>query len=105
MVLCLAAYDRIEPTARNLAPRFAVLGLVLGFALSTRFVNGLLAPLIGALLLVNAPREARRRVVGLGLLAISLFFYYLVGIAGNSANAPVVVEARAAVASSGGRRG
>ncbi len=37
-------------------------------------------------------------VVGLGLLAISLFFYYLVGFAGNAANAPVVVEALVALA-------
>ncbi|KKC26472.1 sodium-translocating pyrophosphatase [Sphingomonas sp. SRS2] len=37
-------------------------------------------------------------VVGLGLLAISLFFYYLVGIAGHAANDGVVIEALVALA-------
>ncbi|KQX21571.1 MULTISPECIES: sodium-translocating pyrophosphatase [unclassified Sphingomonas] len=37
-------------------------------------------------------------VVGLGLLSISLFFYYLVGIRGYDANAGVVIEALVALA-------
>jgi len=37
-------------------------------------------------------------VVGLGLLAIALFFYYLVGIAGHAANDGVVIEALVALA-------
>ena len=37
-------------------------------------------------------------VVGLGLLAIALFFYYLVGFAGHAANDGVVIEALVALA-------
>lgn len=70
VLLCLSAYDRVEPTAARLAPRFGAIGAVLGLAISTRFVNALLAPLIGALLVLHAPPVARRRVVGLGLLVI-----------------------------------
>ena len=67
--LCVRAHDG-APAARALARRFALIGVVLGIALMSRFANGLLAPLIGALLLIGAPRGARRRTVALGLAVI-----------------------------------
>jgi len=67
--LCLRAHDG-GPDARALARRFALIGVVLGVALFSRFSNGLLAPLIGALLLVQAPREQIKHTVLLGLAVI-----------------------------------
>jgi 4-amino-4-deoxy-L-arabinose transferase-like glycosyltransferase len=67
--LCLRAHDGAGD-ARALARRFAVIGVVLGVALFSRFSNGLLAPLIGALLLLHAPREQLRRTAVLGFAVI-----------------------------------
>lgn len=71
--LSLCAHDAKEgetiDTGR-LARRFAVIGLVLGLAIWSRFSNGLLAPLIGAILLLQAPRGTRLRTVVLGLTVI-----------------------------------
>jgi 4-amino-4-deoxy-L-arabinose transferase-like glycosyltransferase len=80
--LCLRAYDPVggeagdaergagQVDARALAWRMAGIGVVLGLALMTRFVNGLLAPAIGATLLACAPPALRRRTFGYGLAII-----------------------------------
>jgi hypothetical protein len=68
VLLALAAHDRLAQLAPRearlrLAVRLAVLGAVLGLAVFARFVNLLLAPLLGALLLLEAPAGARRRTL------------------------------------------
>jgi len=71
--LSLRAHDVREGETletRRLAWRFAVIGLVLGLAIWSRFANALLAPLIGGILLLQAPRGARLRTVVLGLTII-----------------------------------
>lgn len=67
--LCLRAHDGAGD-ARALARRFAVIGIVLGVAVFSRFSNGLLAPLVGALLVIQAPREHIARTIALGLAVI-----------------------------------
>ena len=59
------------PSARmsdrtRLAARFAGLGVVLGVAVASRFVNVLLAPALGAILVVGAPAGLRRRTIAFG---------------------------------------
>jgi 4-amino-4-deoxy-L-arabinose transferase-like glycosyltransferase len=65
--LCLRAFDGDE---RHLARRFAGIGVVLGLAVFSRFVNLLLAPLLGVALLASAPAHLRRRTVALGLAVL-----------------------------------
>lgn len=52
------------------APRFRVrlawIGVVIGIAIASRFVNGLLGPLCGLILLVQAPPELRKRTLAWG---------------------------------------
>jgi len=72
LYLCLRAYDGVDVADRRaatrlLARRFAVIGVVLGLAVFTRFVNLLLAPFLGITLLVLAPAALRARVIALGL--------------------------------------
>jgi len=69
--LALRAHDKSDD-AYSLHKRFAVLGIVLGLAVFSRYINGLLAPLIGLILLVQSPAEARKRTIGLGLGIIPL---------------------------------
>ena len=69
--LALIAHDRppelpSREATRRLVIRLALCGAVLGLAISTRFVNLLLAPLLGALLLLQAPPGERRRTLLLG---------------------------------------
>lgn len=61
--LSLRAFDG-DP--KGLPRRFALIGVVLGLAVFSRFVNLLLAPLLGITLLASAPRELRRRTIALG---------------------------------------
>jgi 4-amino-4-deoxy-L-arabinose transferase-like glycosyltransferase len=67
--LALRAFDAVRDRAdtARLIGRFAAIGVVLGLAVSSRFVNVLLAPLLGLTLLVQAPPGLRWRTVGLGL--------------------------------------
>lgn len=51
--------------------RMLVIGAVLGLAVFSRFVNALLAPLIGAILLITAPVGRRKRTVAMGLAIIA----------------------------------
>ncbi|HWM88330.1 MAG TPA: glycosyltransferase family 39 protein, partial [Kofleriaceae bacterium] len=74
VLAALAAHDRSpegEPDERRrLALRFAIAGALLGAAVFSRFVNVLLAPLLGALLLLQAPTGSRRRTLLLGLAVV-----------------------------------
>ena len=75
--LALGAFDDLgaapaRDTTRRLAVRLAVTGGILGLALWSRFSNGLLAPLLGAVLLVQAPPAWRRRTMALGLAIMPL---------------------------------
>gem|GEM_PF-963210 len=75
--LCLGAYDApgeatgAGPTRGRLAGRFAAIGLVVGLAFWSRFANGLLAPLVGGILLARAPHRRRGEAVALGLVVIA----------------------------------
>jgi 4-amino-4-deoxy-L-arabinose transferase-like glycosyltransferase len=51
--------------------RMLVIGVVLGLAVFSRFVNLLLAPLLGAILLVQAPKGRRLRTVLMGCAVIA----------------------------------
>ncbi len=67
--LSLRAHDESDDVYR-LHKRLAVLGVVLGLAIFSRYINGLLAPLIGMILLVNATAEQRRKTIALGFAII-----------------------------------
>ncbi len=68
--LCLGAHARAGDSARRLAGQLAIVGVVVGLAVFSRFSNGLVAPLVGALLLLSAPAGQRLRTVGLGFAVI-----------------------------------
>ena len=74
--LCIRAFDGVAEDKRSaskqLAWRFAIIGAVFGVAIMTRFVNLLLAPLIGGLLLTMAPKGLRKTTIWLGLLVIPI---------------------------------
>lgn len=75
VLACLAAHDGsdglAEPDARRrLALRFAGIGVLVGLAVFSRFVNLLLAPLVGALLLLGEHPGRRRRTLILGAAII-----------------------------------
>jgi len=71
--LCLRAHDPAEDDehrTRTLAIRFGIIGVVLGLAIMSRFVNVLAAPLIGLLLLLQAPVGERKKTLLLGISVI-----------------------------------
>ena len=72
--LALRAFDDLPAAPRHetraLLRRFALIGVVLGLAIFSRFVNGLLAPLLGIVLLVQAPEALRRKTIALGLAVL-----------------------------------
>ncbi|HLU64922.1 MAG TPA: glycosyltransferase family 39 protein [Kofleriaceae bacterium] len=77
LLLALGAHDRLGDLApdrarRRLAIRLAVIGAVLGLAVFSRFVNLLLAPLLGAVLLIQAPPATRGRTAALGAAILPL---------------------------------
>ena len=63
---------KLESEADPLPRRLAVLGVIVGLAVFSRFVNALLAPLVGAILLISVPSSAppgrRWRTMWLGLV-------------------------------------
>lgn len=63
--LAITAHDDDETSGR-LARRMAGIGVVLGLAIASRFVNVLLAGAVGGILLAGAPRAQRLRTVKLG---------------------------------------
>lgn len=76
----LAGQPHGRPARDPLPARLIVLGLVVGLAVYSRFVNALLGPLVGLILLIMAPPGQRRRTLGLGL-AIVVPVAALVGLA------------------------
>lgn len=60
ILLALAVWDG-EPTTRQLRWRLVGLGVVIGVAFASRFVNGLLGVLCLAIVVVQAPAGRRRR--------------------------------------------
>jgi 4-amino-4-deoxy-L-arabinose transferase-like glycosyltransferase len=78
--LALRAHDPVgAPAPRLFAPgqardplpgRLAVIGLVVGLAVFSRFVNVLLGPLVGLIVLIMAPAGQRWRTLGLGLAVV-----------------------------------
>jgi 4-amino-4-deoxy-L-arabinose transferase-like glycosyltransferase len=71
ILAALAAHDG-DPGRRRLILRLVLVGVLLGLAVSSRFVNGLLAPLLGAILLINAPPALRNRTLILGAAVVPL---------------------------------
>ena len=71
LLAALSVHD--EPLDRRaLIRRLAGLGALLGLAVASRFVNVLLAPLIGAVVYLHAPREWRDRTFGWGMAVVPL---------------------------------
>ena len=75
--LCLRAHDPFHRSntlhpAREVKVRFALIGVVLGVALMSRFVNGLLAPLIAITLISWSPPRYRLWTVKWGLAIIPI---------------------------------
>jgi 4-amino-4-deoxy-L-arabinose transferase-like glycosyltransferase len=69
--LSLRAHDASDDPYR-LHKRFAVIGLVLGLAVFSRYINGLLAPLVGGILLIQSPAQERKKTLLLGISIIPL---------------------------------
>jgi len=62
--------DVLSGDRRALFRRVLAVGIILGVAVFSRFVNVLLAPLVGAILLTYAPARARRTVFWLGVTVL-----------------------------------
>ncbi|HEU5056706.1 MAG TPA: glycosyltransferase family 39 protein, partial [Kofleriaceae bacterium] len=71
LLAALCVHD--EPIDRRaLVRRLAGVGALLGLAVGSRFVNVLLAPLLGAVLLLHAPPAWRRRTLAWGAAVVPL---------------------------------
>lgn len=76
ILLSLGVHDE-EPTTRALVARMSAAGAVVGLAIASRFVNGLLGPLVVAIIVATAPATQRRRTilwVGVTALAAIVVF-------------------------------
>jgi hypothetical protein len=78
MLLALTAGDG-EPAVRQYRLRLAAVGIVIGVAVASRFVNGLLGPLCLAIVVVQVPAARRLRTaieagVVMPLVAVATFF-------------------------------
>ena len=85
IVLALGAFDRlpdeIAAAERVLARRFAWIGVAIGVAIASRFVNGLLGPLCLAIVVAQAPAAWRRFAITRALAimpAVALVTLYVV---------------------------
>lgn len=77
--LSLRVWDH-APSRRQLIRRLALVGAVLGVAIASRFVNVLLAPLLGCILMIEAPVGRRKEMLWLGaavLPAVAVLVFYL----------------------------
>ncbi len=67
LLLSVTAFDHLpaqpNAAARLLRQRMLVLGVVLGLAIASRFVNVFLGPLMGTILILGAPRALRKSVL------------------------------------------
>ncbi len=70
LLLSVTAFDHLPsqptPALRLLRQRMVVLGIVLGLAIASRFVNVFLGPLMGTILLLGAPPALRKPVLAWG---------------------------------------
>ncbi len=62
ILLALTAHDDVT-TLRRFQIRLGWIGVAIGIAIASRFVNGLLGPLCGAILVLRAPPEWRKRTL------------------------------------------
>jgi 4-amino-4-deoxy-L-arabinose transferase-like glycosyltransferase len=76
VLLALGVHDYLSPddrkAARMLRVRLAWVGVVVGVAIASRFVNGLLGPLCVAIVIVQAPARWRRDTLVWGTTAMPL---------------------------------
>ncbi|MEO7731133.1 MAG: glycosyltransferase family 39 protein [Kofleriaceae bacterium] len=85
ILLALGVHDYLPPdprkAARTLRIRLAWVGVVIGIAIASRFVNGLLGPLCAAIVVIQAPRPWRRETLIWGasvMPVVALATIYLV---------------------------
>ena len=72
--LAITTFDRdvASETFAKLWPRLVGLGIVLGLAIFSRFINGLLGPAMVAILFLMAPREIRVRISAIASAVLPL---------------------------------
>ncbi|NVB84962.1 MAG: phospholipid carrier-dependent glycosyltransferase [Kofleriaceae bacterium] len=61
ILLALSVFDR-DPGARRVRIRLAWVGVAIGIAVASRFVNGLVGPLALAIVVITAPAARRQRI-------------------------------------------
>ena len=76
ILLALGVHDGLPPAptraaVRTLCLRLAWVGVVIGVAVASRFVNGLLGVLCGLVVVIQAPRAWRRATSGWGALLMT----------------------------------
>jgi 4-amino-4-deoxy-L-arabinose transferase-like glycosyltransferase len=76
LLAALGVHDYLPPAPgralRRLRFRLAIVGVIVGIAIDSRFVNGFLGPLCGLVVVVNAPREWRRDTLKNGAILMPL---------------------------------
>ncbi len=75
VLLALGAHDYLPSGDRGLRAlqvRLAWIGVVVGVAISSRFVNGLLGPLCALIVVVQAPERWRKATLGWGAVLLPL---------------------------------
>ena len=76
IVLSLGVHDELPDDARlarrTLALRLAAVGAVVGVAIASRFVNGLLGPLCAAIVVIQSPAAWRKATLLWGAIAMPL---------------------------------
>ena len=85
ILLALGVHDYLprdpHKAVRTLRMRLAWVGVVIGIAIASRFVNGLLGPLCAVIVIVQAPKPWRRETLvwaAIGMPVIALATIYLV---------------------------
>ncbi len=73
ILLSLGVHDATTVRARRV--RLAWLGVVIGIAVASRFVNGLLGPLCLAIIAIEAPPEVRRRTLIEGAIGMPVIAF------------------------------
>jgi 4-amino-4-deoxy-L-arabinose transferase-like glycosyltransferase len=76
ILLALGVHDYLSPSdrkaARMVRVRLAFVGVAIGVAIASRFVNGLVGPLCAVIVVVQAPPRWRRETVVWGAIAMPL---------------------------------
>lgn len=77
VLLALGVHDD-QPTTRALVARMAAAGAVVGIAVASRYVNGLLGPLVVLIIVATAPAGDRRRTLKwVGITAVAAFVVFV----------------------------